>query len=137
MFPSLKKVVVEIGNFIVRGGKSCFTFWEIEIRLSERFKQNYQYLHMALCTKLLLLICTLIFDYKILGRREVNAPSPIPLPPKMKPRIGLLCHFNITTFSEFLEAVVSGDLNLKHIVGDDVGGQSAQALTATATHPNQ
>ena len=30
-----------------------------------------------------------------------------------------------------------GDFNLKHIVGDDVGGQSAQTLTATATHPNQ
>lgn len=88
---------------------------------------------MALCTKLLLLICILIFNYKILGRREVNTPSI----PKMKPWIGLLWYFNITTFSEFLEAVVPGDLNLKHIVGDDVGGQSAQALTATATHPNQ
>ena len=41
------------------------------------------------------------------------------------------------TFSELLEAVVSGDLDLEHAVGYDEGGQAREALPATAPHPNQ
>ena len=41
------------------------------------------------------------------------------------------------TFPEFSDTVVPGDIDLEHIVGDDVGGHSAQALSTTAAHPNQ
>lgn len=41
------------------------------------------------------------------------------------------------TFPELLLSVVTRDLNLEHIERDDVGGESTEALPATATNTHQ
>ena len=41
------------------------------------------------------------------------------------------------TLSELLQAVVPGDLNLEDRERDDVGGQTAEALSSATTHAHQ
>ncbi len=48
--------------------------------------------------------------------------------------VTILCR---QTFPELLLPVVACDLDLEHTVGDDVGGESTEALSTTAPNPNQ
>ena len=41
------------------------------------------------------------------------------------------------TLSKLLQAVMPGDLDLEHGEGDDVGGQTSEALSPAAAHAHQ